>query len=410
LLRIRNFAQTVGTYAPAVNQNAATSEGARANRWVRLAVGVLGTAAAVLVMVWPFATGRWKGPLDDLGSNGRSTATSPAAQPEVSVTTIPEATITVAAGGRFGGEVLQSLEFAFFEETGESADVVSLSTDFEVWKQATQTNRVDADVIEVGFRSDAFSGEAAAFFLPLDEELVPGMAGIPPRFRLPDDRGLVVGFSGLLGFVVNELEAVSPPRSWSDVATLDPARLVVPAPSSVTAPILVLALGNGDVGRGLEVYASWIEAGAQTASGVEDYVAALRGGAEVAVWTSSGLWRAEGRMQGLVFAAPEEGAVALPAFSGILASSENPEVAARWLEYRLSSAVQSQVMSLNEHGRFGQDDIAPLSPVVGGVDVGTSNSALFGLDTFPGSVIAVDWLSYTPAREALRERFEEASG
>lgn len=364
----------------------------------------------MFVLIWPFASGRWKGPLGRQGDVEAAPEFDHPTAASTTAVTLPPPTITIAAGGRFGSEVLESLEFAFWEESGEPVDVVPLSSDFEVWKQATQSNRVDADVIEVAFRTDAFTGEAAEAFLPLTEELVPALAGIPSEFRLPEDRGVVVGLSGLVGFVVDSRSATAAPGSWSEVAGVAPDRLVLPAPSSVMAPIVVLAAGNGDIDAGVELYASWLDGGALTASNTEEYVAALRDGAEAAVWTSGGFWRAEGRMEGLEFVAPVEGAVALPAFSGVLASSDHPEVAARWIDYRLSDSVQRQAASTYEHGRFGQSDLAPLSPILPGLDEGGLSRAHFDLGSFPGSIVGVDWSRYPDARRALDERFPPGAG
>ena len=122
-------------------------------------VAALGTALLALVLVWPFATGRWRGPLGDALATGDQTQVEGATDHDAGSTTtaLPPPSITVAAAGRYGTEVLQGLEFAFFDLTGEAVDVVGLTSEFDVWKLAADTNRIDADVIEVGFRTDALS-------------------------------------------------------------------------------------------------------------------------------------------------------------------------------------------------------------------------------------------------------------
>ena len=61
-----------------------------------------------------------------------------------------------------------------------------------MWNLAAVENLLGVDVIEVGFRTDAMSGEASQSFLPIEPDVVPSLDRIPDRFRLPDDRGVVV--------------------------------------------------------------------------------------------------------------------------------------------------------------------------------------------------------------------------
>ncbi len=371
-------------------------------RAVRIALGGLAVTLLVAVMAWPFVSGRWRGGLDELTATSPTGGTGVGADPSTTTTSPPPA-ITVAAAGRYGGEVLGALAMPFLERTGEAAEVRRLPSELDVWKLATESNRIGADVIEVGFRTDALSGEAFEAFLPLDDTLVPSLQAIPPEFRLAEDRGVIVGFSGLLGLVVSD--TVAPPRGWADLSSLDPESLVVPSPRSVMAPVLVMAIADGDVAAGLDVYASWIDAGARTASTTDDYVEQLRNGAEVAVWTSSGLWRAEGRVQGVEFRAPDEGAVALPAFLGVLATSERLDLAAAWVELRLSPDIQTRMASIAEQGRFGQEDFPALSPVVSGLDeLAPTSTAYFRLDTFPGRIVNIDWSAYAEARAQIDAR------
>ncbi len=374
-------------------------------RAVRFALGGFVLVLIAFLLVWPFASGRWRSELDNPSRN------QAVSEPEVDDrephidTTLPPPSISVATSGRFGSEVLQRLEREYFSDTGESVDVVPLSSDLDVWRLVTDANPSAIDVVEVGFRTDALSASPVDAVIPLDVSAMPNLATLPAEFRLPDDWAAVVGFTGFLGLVVDE-SASSTVRSWFELESFDPATLVVPAPDALLAPIVVLAVGQGDIEAGVEIYATWIDAGALTASRTDDYIDALAQGAELAIWTSSSLWRVQGRLDGFVFTAPAEGAVALPAITAVPATADDPEAAMAWIDFRLGPTAQVAAASGAEQGTFGREDLAVLSPVLSGLDdLPSSSTAFYRLDAFPGNVVTVDWRSYGEARSALDRQF-----
>jgi ABC-type Fe3+ transport system substrate-binding protein len=322
---------------------------------------------------------------------------------------LPEPAIVVAASGGTVDRGLAPLEEVFLAESGWFADVRRLGSELDVWNLAAKENSLGVDVIEVGFRTDAMSGEAGEVFLPIDPRIVPSLDRIPDRFRIPEDRGVVVGFSGLLGLAVSE-QVSSPPRSWNDLAPFAArGALGIPSPGSLTASLFVLALGEQDPSVGLERYAALIDAGAVTLGPSDEFIAAFNEGLEVGVWTTSGMWRSEGRLPGVRFIVPDEGAVGLPAFAGVLASAQNPELAMEWIEFRLSEPVQQAMSSIAEQGRFGSEDVPAISPVVPGIEgLGDGGLAYFTLDDLDGDVIGLDWSRFSETRAAIDSFFEDA--
>lgn len=296
--------------------------------------------------------------------------------------------VTVVGSGQRVDQILQGSEFNFFSEIGVGVDVLPLPTPGLVW-ELTEDNRNRADVIEVGFRLDALSGTADDSLLPIDPAQIPSLGQVDEDFVL-DAHGIVPFIDGAVGLVSAGAggEVVS---DWADLLTAVErgATVVVPAPPSDLAVVFVWALGDGDPERGLERYAELVEGGARPVRATGDFVEVVSSGPAVGAWSSTGVIRAQRTVSDLEFLVPLSGAVALPGFAGILAETEQPEAAHRWLEFRLGTILQTAMTFGEVMRQFDQEPSAPPVPVI---DLSRDARPATGFDPHAGDAyVVLDW-------------------
>lgn len=295
--------------------------------------------------------------------------------------------LTVAASGQAVSQILEGNEFDFFNETGLGVDLLALPSQAVVWDLIDE-NRNDADVIEVGFRLEALAGDSDDRLLPIDGSLIPNMANVRDAFLL-DANGIVPYIDGALGLFASEA-GVSAVTAWEELQDAVDAgvTVVVPAPPTDLSVVFVWTLGDGDPQLGIDRYAALIAGGARALRTTGDLVDVAAEGPVVGAWSSSGVKRA-GRSTDLEFVVPTSGAVALPGFAGILADTDQPEMAHRWLNFRLKPSVQTSMTFSELPRQFNQDvPVAPI-PVI---DVERDARPLTGFDPHAGdAVVVLDW-------------------
>jgi spermidine/putrescine-binding protein len=300
-------------------------------------------------------------PQNDLGTEEVETTDAPSVEPASEQQSVPEeapAVVTVVGSGLRVEQILRGTEFGFFSETGLGVNVLDLASPGLVW-ELTNDNRNRADVIEVGFRLDALSGSGDDSLLPIDPAQIPSLAPVDEDFLL-EARGIVPFIDGAVGLVSSGAGA-DELSDWADLQTAVDrgATVVVPAPPSDLAVVFVWALGDGDPERGVERYAELIDGGALAVRTTSDFIEVAGSGPVVGAWSSSGVVRAQRTVSDIEFLVPSSGAVALPGFAGILAETEQPEAAHRWLNFRLETILQTAMTFGEVTRQFDRDPPIP---------------------------------------------------
>ena len=315
--------------------------------------------------------------------------------------------LTVVGSGLWVEQILSGTEFGFFSETGFGLNVLDLASSGVVW-ELTRENRNRADIIEVGFRLDALSGSGDDSLLQIDSGQIPSLALVDEEFRL-EAHGIVPFIDGAVGLVSSGVgdDEVS---DWADLQTaLDSGTtVVVPAPPSDLAVVFVWVLGDGDPEVGLDRYADLIAGGAVAVRTTSDFVEVAGSGPVVGAWSSSGVVRAQRTVVDMEFVVPTSGAVALPGFAGILADTEHPEAAHRWLEIRLDTHLQTAMTFGDVRHQFGEAPPVPPLPVI---DVQRDARVFTGFDPHAGDAFRVlDWAAVGESAAEVTAALEEIVG
>lgn len=298
--------------------------------------------------------------------------------------------VNVVGSGRYTDEVLAALTIRFMsshdiEET--DAIVEALATEGDVWR-LTESETTSVDVIEIGFSLDAISGAFDERFLPLDRSMLPNLDAVPDRY-VHEVNGLVPGVDGAVVMFADGQSSYKP-IDWIDLvdAAESGVSVAVPGPPLTISVVFVFALGSGDPGVGLERYRRIVDAGGRAVTTTAQLREVMDSAVTVGAWSSSGVVALSREGPTAAIIAPSSGLVPLPAFSGILATADDPVAAHRWLNYRLAAETQS-VMTFRPLLR-SQNEATPVpwGPVV---DVGEDPSSLVGFDPLRSPVLELDW-------------------
>ena len=328
------------------------------------------------------------------------------AEPEVEPEDAPVA-LTVVGSGLRVERILQGTEFGFFSETGVGVNILDLASPGLVW-ELTNDNRNGADIIEVGFRLDALSGSGDDSLLPIDPAQIPNLAQVDQDLLL-DAHGIVPYIDGAVGLFLSgpNDQQVS---DWVDLqAAVDRgATVVVPAPPTDLAVVFVWALGSGDPELGLERYTDLIAGGAHAVGTTSDLVDIIASGPVVGAWSSAGVVRAQRTVSDIEFLVPTSGVVALPGFAGILAETEHPEEAHRWLDFRLDTTLQSAMTFEEVTRQLDRDPPVPPLPVI---DLERDARAIVGFDLHDGDAFVVmNWSAVGASASDVTAALEEIVG
>jgi hypothetical protein len=257
-----------------------------------------------------------------------------------------------------------------------------------VWR-LTEKIAPEFEIVELGFRLDAVSGQFDDRFAPIDRSLLPNLGAVPERFDL-DVHGIVPGVDGGVGMFADARSSFSP-LDWLDLveAARSDVTVAVPGPPLSISVVFVWALGIGDPDVGLDRYQELIDAGAIPVTTTGQLRTLLEAGPAVGAWSSSGIIdisRSPDTTIALI--TPTSGLVPLPAFSGILATSSDPVAAHRWLNFRLGQETQD-VMTFRE--LIGTREASPPGPWGPVVDTGQDPSPLIGFDPLQAPIVELDW-------------------
>lgn len=310
--------------------------------------------------------------------------------------------VVVVGSGEYVNRVLSGTEFTFFTATGLGVSVVTLGSGALVW-QLGEENPHGFDVIEVGFRLDALAGAGDDRFVPVDLAVVENLTFVPDEFQV-DANGIVPGLDGALGLFTSGFDGQPAPEmgGWDDLlgAAESGATVVIPGPPLHVAVVFTWAVGDGDPVAGLERYQRLVDAGAVPLSSTTALREQADEGPLVGAWTSAGVKRLPHPYEAL-FIVPDSGAVALPAFSAVLADSDVPEDGQRWLNHRLSSTVQRSMTFDQVLVGLNEEVPIPLVPVV---PLGEDARPFTAFDPHTGDdYVVFDWKAVWESVEAIND-------
>ena len=299
--------------------------------------------------------------------------------------------VRVAASGRYAEEVLEPLTLRFMSghDMAEPphVEVVQLANETEVWHLSESTT-TSFDIIEIGFRLDVFSDEARSRFLELDRRLLTNLGVVSDRFDLPIN-GVIPGVDGALAMFADARSSYAP-VDWADLveAARSGVAVAVPGPPLSISVVFVWALGLGDADLGLERYQRIVDAGGRPVTTTEQLRGVMDAAPTVGAWSSSGIVALNRDGSTAATIAPSSGLVPLPAFTGILAKTDDPAAAHRWLNFRLAAETQSAMTFRSLIRNRNETTPVPWGPVV---DVSQDPTALIGFDPLRSPVLEVDW-------------------
>lgn len=333
------------------------------------------------------------------------TAPVSAPSPTGPSTTVPvePPTIRVAASGQYAEDVLASIgALAYVTTENVGLEIIVLGSEAEVWS-LLEDNTVDADVIEIGFRIEALSGLGDQHLLPADQ-----IDAGPLEFLRVDANGVVPAIDGALGLFEVEGAGVEI-DSWSDLLAIstEGGSIVIPGPPLAFAVVFVWALGDGDVDLGVERYRALVDSGAIVAKTTSEVGSAIDSGAVAGAWTSSGVISIDRGFAEVDFIVPSSGAVALPAFTGVLAGTDHADEALRWVELRFSEELQAN-MTFDTLIR-APNTVLPV-PWAPAIDVGHDPTLLVGFDPLADPLWTPDWAAVAETREDVVARLEAIAG
>ena len=319
--------------------------------------------------------------------------------------------VRVAASGRYAEEVLEPLTLRFMSghDMAEPphVEVVQLANETEVWHLSESTT-TSFDIIEIGFRLDVFSDEARSRFLELDRRLLPNLGVVSDRFDLPIN-GVIPGVDGALAMFADARSSYAP-VDWADLveAARSGVAVAVPGPPLSISVVFVWALGGGDAEIGLELYRELINAGATAVTTTGQLRTLMETDVPVGAWSTSGIIEINrSPATSLTLVTPRSGLVVLPSFMGILATTDDPKAAHRWVNFRLSYDTQS-AMAFRDLIRIRGDSApVPWGPVV---DVGQDPTARIGFDPLRAPLLELDWSAVAATAADITEGLTDIIG